>query len=219
MSSSTSFTYDELIAEIQLVLTEEGAEFVGDLQNVVRIGETRLATDLNFTIFDGIVTGTLTASQAVQTIKTATWQGTRSLYITVSGVDVFLQQRTYEYVKDFAPDPTVEGVPIYYAELNETDFYVGPTTDSNYPFTLRQIQAPDSLAPGNQNTWLGDNLGDILLASCLIWSEQWLKSEPEFIDKWKQDYAEKMPQRRAEARRLIRSEYSPVKQTASPAEG
>ena len=62
MSSSISFTYNQLIAELQAILEEASAEYVTDLPTLVKLGESRVTTDLNFEIFDRVVTGALTAA-------------------------------------------------------------------------------------------------------------------------------------------------------------
>jgi len=221
MASTTAFTYNELIAELQRWLEESAAEYVASLPIIVKLGESRLYTDLNFEVFDRVNTGALTAGQYIQPIKTTTWQGTRSFHIRDvggTGVRRYLQRRTYEYCLDFAPDETATAEPIYYAELTETQFFLAPAPNLAYAFEVREIQAPDSLTPSNQNTWLGDNAGDLLLYACLIASEEFIKADQEDIQSWKTSYAETMPTRRLELRRNIRGDYSPIKNVAHTAE-
>jgi len=85
MPTSISFTYDELIAALEDWLEESSAEFVANQNRIVALGESRLATDLNFEIFDRVIGGTLTAGQYVQAIKPSDWQGTRSLHLRDAG--------------------------------------------------------------------------------------------------------------------------------------
>ncbi|KKK73201.1 hypothetical protein LCGC14_2896190, partial [marine sediment metagenome] len=213
-----SFTYDELIAAIQTWLEEGSLEFSGDLPILVKLGESRLATDLNFEIFDVVVGGALTSGQFAQAIKPANWQGTRSIHLRDSGgggLRRFLERRSYEWCLDFEPDETATAEPKYYAEFTETDFFVVPPPDIAYGFELRQIQTPDALAPGNQNTWLGDNAGDLLLYACLLASDEFLISDPSDIDTWRQSYGELMPARKIELRRQWRGDYDPVKSAAT----
>jgi hypothetical protein len=85
MPSSTSFSYDDLIAALEAWLEESSAEFVANQNRIVSLGESRLATDLNFEIFDRVIGGSLTAGQYVQAIKPSDWQGTRSLHLRDAG--------------------------------------------------------------------------------------------------------------------------------------
>lgn len=218
MASSTSFTYDQLIAALGTWLEEGAAEFTGDLPTLVKMGESRLATDLNFEIFDVVVGGALTIGQFVQAIKPLNWQGTRSLHLRDSGgggLRRYLERRSYEWCLDFEPDESATAEPQYYAEFTDTEFFMVPAADATYAFELRQIQSPESLAPANQDTWLGTNAGDLLLYACLIASEEWLKSDQGEIATWKSSYGETMNVRRLELRRQWRADYSPVKEAAT----
>jgi hypothetical protein len=218
MATTLSFTYDQLIAALQSWLEEGSAEFIGDLPTLVKLGESRLATDLNFEIFDVVVGGALTTGQFVQAIKPANWQGTRSLHLRDSGgggLRRFLQRRSYEWCLDFEPDESATAEPQYFSEFSETEFFMVPASDATYAFELRQIQTPDSLTAANQSTWLGTNAADLLLYACLISSEEWLKGDQADVGAWKTTYGETMNVRRLELRRQWRSDYSPVKQAAS----
>lgn len=218
MATSLSFTYDQLIAALQSWLEEGSAEFSGDLPTLVKLGESRLATDLNFEIFDVVVGGALTVGQFAQAIKPANWQGTRSLHLRDSGgggLRRFLQRRSYEWCLDFEPDESATAEPQYYAEFTDTEFFMVPASDATYAFELRQIQTPDSLAPANQTTWIGTNAGDLLLYAALISSEEWLKGDQNDVGAWKSTYGETLNTRRLELRRQWRSDYSPILQSAS----
>jgi len=218
VATTLSFTYDQLIAAIQTWLEEGSVEFTGDLPTLVKLGESRLATDLNFEIFDVVVGGALTSGQFVQAIKPANWQGTRSIHLRDSGgggLRRFLQRRSYEWCLDFEPDESDTAEPQFYAEFSETEFFMVPASDATYAFELRQIQTPDSLTPANQTTWLGTNAGDLLLYAALIASEEWLKSDANEIGTWKGSYGEVLNARRLELRRQWRADYSPVLEAAS----
>ena len=217
MASTVAFTYDELIAAIQTWLEDDSAELIAELPNIVAMGETRVYTDFNLEIFNRVRTGiVLTINQNEQSIKPATWQGTRSIHITpvAGGARTYLERRTYEWCIDYEPTVATTAQPIYYAELNETDYFVSPAPDQAYPVVLREISIPDALAVANQNTWLGDQQGDILLDACMIEAEQYTKSDQYDVDKWKAFYSEKLPVRRMELRDLIRSDYTPIANAA-----
>lgn len=223
MASTLAFTYNELIAEIQTTAEDTSAEFVAEMPTIVSAGETRLYGDLNFEIFDRERTGVLTINVNEQPIKTATWQGTRSIWLEPvgGGASVFLQRRTIEYCRDFQPDPAVNRAqPIYFGELSETEFFMVPSPDVAYPFIMREIgrEAALLLTASNQNTWLGDNLGDLLYYAAMIQAEIYLKSDAVDIDKWKQLYSETLPVRRGTLRRQLRGDYAPIRNAARTAE-
>jgi hypothetical protein len=133
-----------------------------------------------------------------------------------SGLRRYLERRNYEWCLDYEPDETATAEPKYYAEYTETEFFVAPAPDIAYGFELRQIQSPEALSPTNQNTWLGDNAGDLLLYTCLLASDEFLISDTEDLNTWRQSYVDLLPARKLELRRQWRSDYSPVKEAARP---
>jgi len=217
MSTSLSLTYNQLIAALQDWMEDDSTEFLTNQQTIVALGESRLSTDLNFEIFDRVVTGPLTVGAFIQPIKPTTWQGSRSLHIRDvggTGLRRFLERRSYEYCLDFQPDESATAEPIYWSEFTETDVFVVPAPALAHGFELRQIQSPTALTVANQTSWIGTNAGDLLLYACLIASEHFLKADPIDVEAWKTTYAEKMPARKLELRRQWRADYSPVKNAA-----
>lgn len=134
---------------------------------------------------------------------------------TASGLRRYQERRTYEWCLDFEPDETATAEPQYYAEYTETEFFMVPPPDDAYAFELRQIQTPEALAPGNQTTWLGTNAGDLLLYACLLASDEFLISDAEDLNTWRQSYGELMPGRKIELRRQWRGDYDPVQSAAT----
>ena len=142
MATTLSFTYNQLIAYLSVALEDNSAEFVANQQTIVALGESRLATDLNFEIFDVIVNAALTPAVFVQPIKPSNWQGSRSFHIRDvggAGPRRYLQRRTYEWCLDFEPDETATAEPIYYAELTDTDFWVTPAPVLAHDLPLGKI--------------------------------------------------------------------------------
>lgn len=218
MPTTTGYAYDDLIAAIQTWAEDSSAELVAALPQIVSRGESRLYTDLDLDIFDRVRTGAFTQNQNVQDIKSSTWQATRSLYWTPigGGRRSYLQRRSYEFCVDYEPDESNTGEPLYYAEYSATEFFVVPAPDAAYPFVLREITSDPALAlsDSNQNTWLGDNAGDLLLDACMMEAEKYILSDQFDVNKWKTDYSEKLPQRRNMLRQLARSEYTPLMNAA-----
>lgn len=134
---------------------------------------------------------------------------------SASGLRRYQERRTYEWCLDFEPDETATAEPQYYAEYTETEFFMVPPPDDAYAFELRQIQTPEALAPGNQTTWLGTNAGDLLLYACLLASDEFLISDAEDLNTWRQSYGELMPPRKIELRRQWRGDYDPVQAAAT----
>jgi hypothetical protein len=215
MPGTTSYTYDTLIEQIQDEAEDASVDFTANLADILRRGESRVYADLNLEIFERVRTGSLTVSQFLQPIKPATWQATSSFHIRNAGGTGkrrLMVKRSYEYCLQYEPDETVTSEPKFFAEYSDTQFFVTPAPNAAYAFELREISqdAALTLSATNPNTWLATHAGDLLFASCMIEAERFLQSEGFDVGKWKEDYAEKLPVRRAVLRSLIRSGYAPV---------
>lgn len=201
MGTTVSYTYTELLAEIQAWVDDDSTEFVAALPNIIRLAESQVATDLGLDIFDAVTTGNLTASQPEQDILGSDVQQVQALWIRDAdgtGLLRALRHRTYAFCLDYAPDPAVEAEPKFWAYVGENDdvttrIYLSPTPDDTYEFTLRFTGPPEGLSSTNSNTWIGDNAGDLLLWQALYKAESWLKSDQ--AQRWFQQYAQLMQTR------------------------
>jgi hypothetical protein len=218
MSTSASYTYTELLAAIQDWVDDDSAPFVARLPNIISLAESRVATDLNLELLERVTTGALTPSSRTQAILDADVQAVRSINIRDSGgTGVFrpLRMRTFEYLLDYAPDDTVLGEPRFWAYRAEgatviTDIDVAPVPDDSYEYTIRSLGPPEALSAENENTWIGDNAGDLLLWQALFLAESWLKSDQ--AGRWQQMYTDLLATRRVILREVIRSgDYNFIK--------
>lgn len=234
MSNTVSYTYGELVAEIQNWCEDEGTEFTATLPRLIALGESRVMTDLNIEVLDRIIEADLTPGNPVQPIKGADWQGTRSLWIRDPRVQTdpgpppvfgpqtgnirYLEPRSLEWCREYWPDPDEQAEPLYYAELEEDSYYLVPTPDDNYRAFARIITNPGGLTEANQTTWLATNMGDLLLWSCLLHSDKYLKSDEALQQSWLERYMTTLEVRRVTMRSVIRSEYAPVRNAARTVE-
>jgi hypothetical protein len=199
---------------------EAGGIFSGALNDsteTVKLGVLDPAGGANAAFVDGLLDDVRISTVAIYTPGGAITVPAMAFSTsgTASGLRRYLERRTYEWCLDFEPDQTLTAEPQFYAEFTETEFFMVPAPDDAYAFELRQIQAPDALAPGNQNTWLGDNAGDLLLYACLLASDEFLISDAEDMATWRQSYGELMPARKIELRRQWRGDYDPVQSAAT----
>lgn len=208
-----------LVTAIQGMIEDTGAELTANIDTLIKLGEARCYTDLNLEIQDTVITPNLTAATRLQAIKTATNQALRAVLIRDAGGTGQLRRlsrRSLDFCMAYAPDPSVQAEPVYYAEYSPTELYMVPTPNAAYQATLRYVGKPPSLVDGA--TWLAANYGDLLLYSCLISTEQFLKADDSFINGWKTTYGETLAIRRFEARDMIRADYAPVQNAARSAE-
>jgi len=77
------------------------------------------------------------------------------------------------------------------------------------------VQRPPSIVVA-QNTWLGDNVGQLLFVACLMEAEQWLKVDDRYADLKTKYYEELLPSARGEVHIAMRAGvYAPLTPIAS----
>lgn len=222
------FSYDELVQALQdwpQNDSGEDGEYVDNIPRIIGLGELRLVKDLNLDIFDAIEYLVLDTSE-VRVDKPNDWIATRGMWRytgifegTPTGEREPLHQRSLGFLRRYVSDNTVEAAPIYFNEISETEFEFQQPADDQYTLELHYIRRPEGLADDNQNTWLGDHVGDVLFLACLMEAENFLKADDRYSDMRTQYYEEKLPVARAELRSLIRSgSYNPVKPAAKTVE-
>ncbi|MBX3504407.1 MAG: hypothetical protein KF895_02935 [Parvibaculum sp.] len=211
MAYATSF--NGLTQELQDLQEDASADFVAQIPNIIALAELTVVRDLDLEIFKKTLTGTLTASQRSQA-KPAGLVKTDSLFITVAGRLVPLEQKSRDYIDFYAPDATAEAVPIYWADLNQANWYLGPTPSDAYAYTARGPVRPDPLSSGNQTNWITDHVGDLLRFAALIECEHFL-IDPQRAQEWKLEYSEKLDSALLEMGGQRRNKYTPLRKTPS----
>lgn len=226
------FTYDQLVEALQSWPQnsddDENSGYVDNIPRLIGLGELRLVKDLNLDIFDH--TESLSVLEGEHTTqKPDDWIATRTIWRTLavaaegeSTKRTPMHLRSLSWVRRYADDPTntdTHGAPLYYAEVSEEEIEFGPVADRDYDFEFHYVRRPEGLSADNQNTWLGDKVGDVLFVACLMEAEHFIKADDRYGDMKAKYYEELVPIARAELRRLVRmGDYTPVKPAAKTVE-
>ena len=226
------FSYDQLVQALQAwpqnTNDDEDAGYVDNIQRLIGLGELRLVKDLNLDIFDH--TESLAVAAGDSTVeKPEDWIATRNVWRTLtapgdgdSTARTPMHLRSLGWVRRYSSDPSnteTHGAPLYYAEASETELEFGPPADVGYDFEFHYVRRPPGLSADNQNTWLGDKVGDVLFAACLMEAEHFIKADDRYGDMKTKYYEELIPIARAELRRVVRmGDYTPVKPAARTVE-
>lgn len=211
---ATNFSYTTLVAAIQAVTEEQGAEFLAYIPTAIQMAEDRILRDLDLEYFDVITASAFTASSPLVTKPTGA-TATRTLHYTdANGNFALLEPRSWEYVKDYWPkESTTTASPKYFAEYSSTQWYIAGTPSGTNVVTSRCIISPAGLTSGNPNTWLSNYMGDLLLQACLTESEAFLKADNRIVV-WKGDYAERLQAAKKVLKQADRTDYTPITVTA-----
>jgi len=161
-------------------------------------------------------TWTLPMANAVGTSATVNSQFIveRNLWVVYSGVVKALTKRSYDFIQMY--QNATAGKPLYYADEGQSEWIFAPAADVNATAVNRRyIQRPPSIVVA-QNTWIGDNVGQLLFVACLMESEQWLKVDDRYADMKTKYYEELLPNARGEVMLAARSGvYAPLAPIAS----
>jgi hypothetical protein len=100
-----------------------------------------------------------------------------------------LLPRSYEYLRGYWPDMSVQDDPLYYADYDYYHWLVAPTPRFPYPVELNYYELPPLLDAGNQTNWLTDLAPSLLLHKCLVNLSPFLKNV-EATQAWMAMYAQ-----------------------------
>lgn len=180
--TALQYNYSTLAASLADWPEDDDADFGLAIPNIIRMGEIKLTRDLDLEIFEvddvtPIVSGVATIA------KLANMVVARTLEYTNGGEFVQLDQRTVDYVRQYGAAKAA-GNPLYYAELNETQWIVAPTPNFSSSLRVRLVRRAAGLDAASPATtsWLSVNMADLLFWSCLMEAHEYLKNDPKFKD-------------------------------------
>ena len=171
--------YDSLIADVQSYAEKSDAEFVDQIPRFVMLAETRIASEARGLGLMLPVTNTLSVGTSVLQ-KPAQWRETVSFCIGTStgfNTRVYLRLRPYEYCRAYAPDPTQQSQPKYYADYDYEDWLIAPSPALAHPFEIIYHQRPTPLDDANQTNWTTKYAPQLILYAALLESQYWLKQD------------------------------------------
>jgi hypothetical protein len=125
-----------------------------------------------------------------------------------------LVKRSWDFLTQYFL--AAEGQPKYFADQGASEWIFGPPADAfTSAYVRRYIKRPVSIIIA-QNTWLGDNVGQLLFVCCLMEMEHFIKADDRYADMKAKYYEELLPNARGEIMIAARSgSYAPLAPVAS----
>lgn len=173
----TDVTYNEYVNLMVVMLSVESAtdaNFVIYLPRMIEYAENRLFRDMDFlNTMKEADTGDLTAGNRVITVPGNITIVQSAAVVTpastpaASGTRKPLQRVSVEALNFLAPTGT-QGIPIWYALIDETNMALGPTPDAAYRVAVYGQYQPAPLSIGNSPTFLSTNFPDLYVAASLV---------------------------------------------------
>ena len=185
-----SFTLTTLKQSIQDWTENDETTFVNELDFFIKNAEERIFKTVDLDYFRKNVEGATTSGNKFLQ-KPSDYMATFSLSIVNSGENVFLLQKDVNFLQEFHPDPTVTGVPKYYAQFDVDNFILAPTPNATFTAELHYYYRPNSLVNDpNGTTWISTNAPDALLYACLLEAYTFMKGEKDLLDLYNGRYLE-----------------------------
>jgi hypothetical protein len=177
-----SFTLTTLKQSVQDWTENDESTFVGELDFFIKNAEERIFKTVDLDYFRKNVEGTTTASNKFLQ-KPSDYMATFSLSVVSSGSNVFLLQKDVNFIQEFHPDPTVTGIPKYYAQFDVDNFILSPTPNADLAVELHYYYRPASLTTDDSGTtWISTNAPDALLYGTLVEAYTFMKGEKDILD-------------------------------------
>jgi hypothetical protein len=184
-----AWTFTTLKTAIQDYVDNTETTFVNNLDEMIRIVETRIFYAVQIPTFRKNVTGSLSSGGQYLSQPTD-FIAALSLAVTSGNDRTYLLPKDVNYINEAYPDSTETGLPKYYGIFDDDFFIVGPTPDSGYSTELHYAYQPESITVSSSGTsWLGDNAEDALLYGCLAEAYTFMKGEPDLITNYTERFA------------------------------
>lgn len=171
--------YNSLTEQIKQYSKRTDEFFISQIPNFINQAINRIYSEAKNIGFEKVVTDRLTPNQFVLE-KPADWKETVSLTISPGSLSV-LQLRTLEFCQAYWPNPTdKQAIPLFYADYNNySSFYLAPTPDKDYFFTLIYLALP-AFGNGEGKTptnFLTDRYPSLLLYASMLETIPFLKGD------------------------------------------
>jgi hypothetical protein len=125
------------------------------IDTFIEQAEQRIFNSVQFPNFRKNQTGTLSPSNQYLEAPPG-FLASYSLAVITNDSYEYLLNKDVNYIRAAYPNPTVEGIPKYYAQFDDNTFILGPTPDVAYTVEMHYFFYPESIVTAG-TTWLGDN--------------------------------------------------------------
>jgi hypothetical protein len=179
-------TYDSLVNDIQTYLERTDQATLDKIPQFIMLAEQIIAADLKFLGNIQVVTSQMVQGDNV-IAKPARWRKTVSMNVTVAGKRQPVLLRSYEYIREYWPDPAQEDAPKFFCDYDYEHWLVGPTPDTAYNYEVLYYERVQPLDSANQSNWFTQYAPQALLYGSLLQAMPFLKND-ERMPMWQGNY-------------------------------
>jgi branched-subunit amino acid transport protein AzlD len=180
-------TYDSLTSTVLQYLERSDPAVVAAIPTFITLCEFEIAQEIKTLGQLTVATATMQTGNP-NLAKPARWRKTVSMSVN-NGTSVQpVLVRKFEYLKNYWPDVTKTGTPIYYSDTDYEHWYLAPTPDQDYEFEILYYERIAPLSSTNQTNWLTQYAPNAMLYGTLLQAMPFLKNDSRAI--FQQKYSE-----------------------------
>jgi hypothetical protein len=180
--------FNSLKSDIQTYSERTDANFTAQIPRLIMMAENRIATDAKILGYLTPMTGALAIGEYT-IAKPNFWRETLSMnFVDGSGNVTQLLPRTYEYVRNFWPNPTSQLKPRFYADYEFNNWLLAPSADAAYTFEIMTYVRQQPLDATTTTNWLTTNAPQLLVNACMLEAQLWIKNFDR-VAFWRNEYA------------------------------
>lgn len=154
---------------------DDSPEYVDVLDDLVRLGEARLAKRLDLDSLDSISTA-LTVADSSEVTKPDNLIVARLIVVDLGDSNRAVHHRSRAWIESFNVDDET-GEPKYYCELDSERWSIAPIAAQEWTLRVHGLYRPTSIVDGDDDatTWFSTRIPELLLLSCSIEALEFLK--------------------------------------------
>jgi hypothetical protein len=181
--------YATLVTLLQDYTQNSSSEFVAAIPDIVQLAEDRIYQSVQFPALKRNATSNFVAGNKYLAAPTDFLAAYSMAAKSASGVYSYLLEKEVGYINEAFPNPSVTGVPRYYAIFNEGTFVVSPTPNDYYEVELHYFYEPTSIVDAG-TSWLGDNVESVLFYGALCEAYTYMKGDADLTALYRARYDE-----------------------------
>lgn len=183
--------YSELVALIQDYTQNYSTEFVAAIPSIVQLAEDRIYQSVQFPALKKNATSNFTSGNKYLATP-GDFLASYSIAVkSATGVYSYMLEKEVGFINEAFPNPSILGVPRFYALFDNASFVVAPTPNANLEVELHYFYEPESIVT-NGTSWLGDNVESVLFYGCLVEAYTYMKGDQDLTALYRARYDEAM---------------------------
>ena len=192
----------QLTQAIQAYAENTESLFVSNIPLFLSQAELRIYNSVQIPVLRKNVTGNVTTSNPYLSCPNDFMAVYSLAAVDTLGSYNYLIDKDVSFIREAYPNPTVTGLPKYYAifgpqlvDPKELSLIITPTPDANYSVELHYYYMPESITvAASGTTWLSDNYDPVLFYGAMREAMIFMKGEADMVGYYENKYQEALLQ-------------------------